>query len=181
MISLRQYILREQKSSGVAVLPKLPWNGNPAIGWWLDSKTVTFYHGTHKRNLEFISKNGLIAPTTGSTAGLVSLALDPRTALGYASMSGAGGETLFRGTGTKPVHTPVSDRIVFVIKIPQSDFLSKMAPQRGNVKDYTDRLTNRDRYDNFGGSDNEYYMMTEIRYPNVVPAKYIKGYMQKTS
>jgi hypothetical protein len=96
-------------------------------------------------------------------------------------MSGAGGETLFRGTGTKPVHTPVSDRIVFVIKIPQRDFRSKMAPQRGNVKDYADRLTNRDRYDNFGGSDNEYYMMTEIRYPNVVPAKYIKGYMQKTS
>lgn len=162
-------------------IPGQRWNGNPEIGWWLDKDPVTFYHGTHFRNLEWVTQHGLVAPNEGSTAGWVSLAIEPNTAFGYASMSGAGGETNFRAAGHKPVHTPPEDRIVFVLRIPQNEFLPIMAPMRGNVKEYVDKLTNRDRYDEFKGTDAEYYLLTEIRLPHKVSVKYIKGFMQKRS
>lgn len=156
---------------------QISWNGNPQIGWWLDSDPVTFYHGTNIKNLEFISQNGIVAPTEGSTAGWVSLALDPNTAFGYASMSG--GESTFRAAGAKAVHVPKEDRIVFVIQLPQSYFLDKMAAARGHMDEQRDKLTNKEKYENWNGSDQQYYALTEIRMPNVVPANYIKGYMQK--
>ncbi len=62
-----------------------PFDKNPKIGWWLDQgKTLRFYHGTHIRNIDWVEKNGLLAPTEGSTAGWISLALEPHTAHGYA-------------------------------------------------------------------------------------------------
>lgn len=161
----------------------MPWTKNPTIGWWLDqTPTTTFYHGTHSRNLEGIMKNGIYAPTSGPTANWVSLALEPNTAHGYASMSGAGGEAEFRASGSNVATTPHSERTVFVLELPQSYFLSLMAPALGNMDDTRDKLTNKSRYDkwaNSGKTDQEYYQITEIRLPKHVPAKYIVGYMKK--
>lgn len=161
---------------------KLGWIKNPIIGWWLDSDPVRFYHGTHSRNVKGIMKNGIYAPTSGPTADWVSLALEPNTAHGYASMSGAGGESEFRGIGDKVVTTPHHERTVFVLEIPQSYFLPKMADARGAMVASRDKLTNRDRYEEWkksGKTDQEYYQITEIRLPKRVPPEYIIGYMNR--
>lgn len=155
------------------------WQGNPKIGWWLDNDPVTFYHGTHKKNIPFILENGIIAPKEGPTAGWVSLALEPNTAIGYASMSGIGGETQFRAAGKKAVHTPLEDRVVFVLKIPQDYFLPKMAEQRGAMKTERNKLKDKEQYEKWQGSDQEYYALTEIRLPELAPVKFIQNYMFK--
>ena len=155
------------------------------IGWWLDSDPVIFYHGTHERNIDSVLKNGLSAPSEGYTAGWVSLALEPNTAHGYASMSGAGGETqfrlkTFRSAGAKVSHVPNHERVTFVIKIPQSDFLHKMAPMRGAMTEIAKRLTDKEEYQRLvidgGMSDTEYYARTEIRYPKLISPNFIVGY-----
>jgi len=162
---------------------QMPWVKNPTIGWWLDqAPTTTFYHGTHSRNLEGIMENGIYAPTSDPTANWVSLALELNTAHGYASMSGAGGESEFRSAGAKTSTTSHAERTVFVLELPQSYFLTSMAPARGNMDDTRDKLTNRSRYDEWvksGKTDQEYYQLTEIRIAKHVPAKYIVGYMKK--
>ncbi len=168
MKTLKEY-LHESK--------QILWNNDPNIGWWLDSDPVTFYHGTHKDNLKSILKKGIDAPSSGPTKNWVSLAIEPFTAFGYASMSG--GETSFRSAGSKAIHVPSEDRIVIVLKIPQKDFLPKMAEMRGQVKSYKEKLTNKDLYLNSGLSDSEYYAITEIRLPKHVNKKYIKGWMKK--
>ena len=152
---------------------------NPKIGWWLDMDPIRFYHGTHIRNIEFVEQNGLLAPSTGSTAGWISLALEPHTAHGYASMSGAGGETAFRDAGSKAQITDKKERVVFIIEIPQKIVLSKMAKERGAMQSTKTRLVNREEFEAWTKSDQEYYALTEIRMPKVIDPKYIKGYMKK--
>lgn len=166
----------------------IPWIRNPQIGWWLENDPVTFYHGTHQDNLEGILKGGIYAPRSGPTAGWVSLALEPNTAFGYASMKGgeskfrADAAQGFRGAGTTAQHVPANERIVFVLRIPHSYFKSKMAAQRGNVDHYRDKLTNQEAYTTWkskGGQDQEYYAMAEIRIPEMVPANFIVGVTRK--
>ena len=171
----------EIASPRVDLPPPLPWKV-PDIGWWLDKPIVTFYHGTHIRNVPWVLKNGLVAPESGPTAGRVSLAIEPYTGRGYASMSGGGGESEFRSAGAKPVSTPMKDRAVFVLQIPQSYFVPKMDPSRGNMGDDRDKLTNKDRYlqwHNAGKTDIEYYAITEVQLPKAVPPEFIVGYMIK--
>lgn len=159
---------------------KRPWNGNPTIGWWLDNDPVTFYHGTHETRLEDVFEHGLIAPTTGPTKDWVSLALEPNTGHGYASMTG--GESSFRAAGARARHVPQEERIVFVLQISQSYFLQKMAPMRGAVEEYKEKLTDRNLYEAWkeqGKTDQEYYAITEIRLPKSVPVNFIVGYMKK--
>ena len=168
------------------------------VGWWLDTDPVTFYHGTHKSKVQLILKTGLLPPKEGYTAGWVSLALDPATARGYASMSGEGGETSFRNAGMKAKTVPMTERVVIVLNIPQSYFLPRMGPALG-FKDL-DKLINQERYEGErthwidkittlygmrgqklpfgieGKFDTEYYAKTEIRLP-FVPKEFISGYM----
>lgn len=172
MLRFRELILEGIK--------KTSWTKMPMIGWWLDNDPITFYHGTHVRNLEFIEKNGIIAPTSGPTAGWVSLALEPNTAFGYASMSGAGGESGFRAAGASPVATPPSERIVFELLIPKSIVISRMAPERGAMQSTKNRLKDKEEYENWTRSDVEYYALTEIRMPKKVAKKFIKSYMVKS-
>jgi hypothetical protein len=163
-------------------IKKKPFNKNPKIGWWLDNNPIRFYHGTHIRNIEFVEENGLLAPTTGDTAGWISLALEPNTAHGYASMSGAGGETAFkdfRAAGTKSEVTDKKERVVFIIELPQKLVLSKMAKERGAMQGTKTKLINKEEYDSFDGQDQLYYALTEIRMPDKIDPKYIKGYMKK--
>ena len=167
---------------------QLTSNWRPKIGWWLDNDPVTFYHGTHKSRLDGILEKGLMAPEYGPTAGWVSLALEPNTALGYASMGG--GESNFRAAGHKAKHVPVEERVCLVLHVPQSHFLAKMGGLRGNLEQQKKRLSNRSEYENWvqekskNGNynvifDQEYYAACEIRLPKFVPAEFIVGWMKK--
>ncbi len=159
---------------------QLTWDRNPKIGWWMDHNPIRFFHGTHIRNLEQISKNGIKAPQSGSTAGWVSLALDPYTAFGYASMSGSGGETLFRGVKGRPINVPASDRAILVVELQVRWMLQHMNQHmRGNISYTRDRLINKDLYEAWQRTDHEYYATTEIRIGNLVPSRFIIGYMIK--
>lgn len=175
MISFKNFLLEYSQSN----IKKIQFVKNPKIGWWLDNDPCYFFHGTHINNLDFISKNGLVAPTEGSTAGWISLALEPNTAYGYASMSSVGGETAFRSAGKQVKNTPKNERIVFILKIPKSYFIPRMAEERGAMQSTKNKLTDKSLYDNFSGTDSKYYELTEIRLPHNVPAKFIKGYMTK--
>lgn len=177
IIPFKEFILTESTK-----IPRFKWVSNPKIGWWLDKDPVMFFHGTHERNVQGIYTSELRAPTSGPTAGYVSLALDPYTAFGYASMSGSGGESEFRGAGMKATTTPANERAVLVLKIPQKYFIPRMVHQRGNVDEYRNKLTSKEEYlkaKKHGKSDHEYYMLTEIRLPTAVPSQFILGYMKK--
>lgn len=160
---------------------ELPSNYHPNIGWWLDSDPVTFYHGTHTNNLQGVLENGLYAPKEGPTANWISLALDPVTARGYASMGG--GETSFRKAGGKAVHIPKEQRIVFVIQLPQSYFLPKMADARGHMDVQRSKLKDKNLFLQFKEEhpnypDTKYYELTEIRLPGHISPKFIVGWMK---
>lgn len=173
--------LENMEKNSIDEASVMPFNKNPTIGWWLDQDPITFYHGTHKDRVDDILRSGLRAPVEGPTAGWVSLALEPSTARGYASMHG--GESSFRKAGGKAQHIPMQDRRVLVIQIPKEEVLSKMAAARGNMDNERDKLTNEERYRKWvasGKTDQEYYALTEIRMPKEVPSKYIKGWMQKS-
>ena len=162
-----------------AKLKEVAINRFPKIGWWLDNNVITFYHGTHEKNIPFIEKNGIVAPTSGPTANWVSLALEPNTGHGYAAMSGAGGESAFRAAGSKVISVPHEQRVTFIIKLPKKLVVERMAPERGSMDLTKDRLKKKELYEQLtkkGMSDSEYYALTEIRMPKVIPARYIAGY-----
>ena len=154
---------------------QLQWNGNPKIGWWEDQDPIIVYHGTHKKHLESVLKDGLTRkdPVTG----FISLALEPNTAFGYAAMSG---EAEFRAAGAKSVSVPPSDRVVFVFKIPKSWIMQHYDKNlSGNVGTAKKHMNSKEEYEKFKGNDNEYYSLAELRVNVPVPAKFITGYMKK--
>jgi len=156
---------------------KFAWKGNPKIGWWADRNSLLVYHGTHYSNLSGILESGIFAPKTGPTANWVSMALEPNTAFGYASM---GGESGFRAAGAKAKAIPPNERVVLVAKFPMSYVKKHMEKNfRGNMMSTRDQLTDKAKYDAFKKSDQEYYMLTEIRFPKKVDPKFILGYMIK--
>jgi hypothetical protein len=152
------------------------WPKSLNIGWWQDQDTLTMYHGTNKANFQTIAENGLTRkdPNTG----MISLAFEPNTAQGYASMYG--GEAQFRDAGAKAVHVPLEDRIVFVFDIPMSWLKPRMDPKLGgNTPPEKAKLLNKELYEKFDGNDIEYYALTELRVNTEVPANFIVGYMKK--
>ncbi len=153
------------------------WAGQPNIGWWADKQNVVFYHGTHYSNLLPMLKTGIRAPTSGPTADWVSLALEPNTAHGYASM---GGESGFRAAEAAARTVPSNERVVLVLRIPMEFIKQHMEKDfRGNVTETRDKLTNKAKYDAWTKSDQEYYALTELRFPKVVDPKFIIGFMAK--
>jgi len=158
-------------------IKKVPFVRAPKIGWWEDNKILTLYHGTHIRNIEYVEKNGLVAPKEGYTAGIVSLALEPNTAWGYASMSGAGGESSFRDAGSKVKTTSQKERVVFVIEMPIDYVKKHILPI--NYDTSKDKLTNKALYEKWTKEDQLYYALTELKFKVPVSPKYIKKYMTK--
>lgn len=157
-----------------------PWNRNPNIGWWLDQEPIRLYHGTNIKNLPVIDRQGIKAPTSGSTAGWVSLAIEPYTSFGYASMSGAGGETNFRAAKAKPVYVPAEDRAILIIELPLRWMLQHMNKEmRGNIERTKNKLIDKDQYEKWSRFDHEYYESTEVRIGNNVPRRFIIGYTIK--
>lgn len=159
------------------MIREVPWLGSPKVGWWRDRDPVRFYHGTQLKNVDQVLKEGLRAPTEGPTAGWVSLALDPNTAQGYASM---GGESGFRAAGAKAAHVPQEQRAVLVVDLPRAWMEAHMNREmRGNIDWTRDRLVDRGLYERWRRSDSEYYQLTEIRVPVIVPPRFLRGYMRK--
>jgi len=148
----------------------------PKLGWWMDNDPITFFHGTHIRNIGWVEANGLVPPKEGYTAGIVSLALEPNTAWGYASMSGAGGEAEFRSAGQKVTTTSQKERVVFVLEIPKSYILKKMLPLNYAT---SVKLNDKAEYDKWTKDDQLFYALTEVKHKGAVPSKYIKAYMTK--
>lgn len=155
----------------------IKWPKNIKIGWWEDKQNVIMFHGTHYTNLLGILETGIYAPKSGPTAGWVSMAFDPNTAHGYASM---GGESAFRAAGSSARHIPEEERIVLVTKFPMSFVKQNMEKDyRGNVPYTRNRLINRHEYEAWDKSDEMYYALTEIRFPVKIELKYIIGYTRK--
>lgn len=161
-----------------AKIKKVPWNPTPDIGWWEDQKTLIMYHGTHIKNIPFIEKSGIDRPDPET--GMISMAFEPNTAFGYASMSGIGGEAEFRKAGSKVIATSPKERAVFVAELPMSWIKANYDPKlKGNLSTQKQNLTKKSKYDSFTGHDINYYQLAELRFKKPIPSKYIKGYMIK--
>lgn len=153
------------------MLQELPWDPDPKIGWWRDNDPIRLYHGTHISRIRDIAASGLVSST-----GWVSLAVDPYTARGYASMTG--GESEFRKAGKRARHAPMEERAVLVIEAPLGWLLENYDPSMGgNIGTARARMTDKSLYDDYDGSDYSYYALTELRVRDEVPPEYIVGYM----
>ncbi len=153
---------------------QMPFDSDPNIGWWRGQDPLRMYHGTNIANLESVLDNGIA--NRDPDTGLISLAFDPNTARGYASMSG--GEANFRRAGAQAEHVPVDKRVTIVMDIPWVWIERYMDPRLGgNIGDAKEKLLNKELYDNYDGPDYAYYALTELRVDMEVPANYIVGYM----
>jgi hypothetical protein len=159
-------------------IKKIKWDSNPKIGWWEFQDPLVLYHGTHERNIEMISKNGIT--NKDPETGMISMALEPNTAFGYAAMSGTGGEANFRKAGNKVTSTPPKERAIFVAHVPW-DWVEKHYDKnlKGNLKKEKERLSSEEVYNSFTGVDASYYQLSELRFNTEMPARFIVGYMQK--
>lgn len=175
MMTFREFLLERDGPK------RLDWNKNPKIGWWRDHDHVTLYHGTHDSRVHDIHRHGLKAPTHGPTAGNISMALEPHTAHGYASMHG--GESSFRAAGAKAHHVPHEHRSVLVYKAPRHWVEKHMNKHmRGNMDAQRDNLIDKSKYVKHaasGRADHEHYMGTELRFPRI-PKHFLVGVMKKT-
>jgi hypothetical protein len=157
-------------------LQQIPWEGHPKIGWWGDKDTLRVYHGTHKNNIKHIAKDGISKPDPDT--GLISVAMEPNTAHGYASMSG--GESSFRKSGHEAVHVPDEHRRVVVADIPKDWAHENMDHDlSGNIGQAKKHLSNKVHYDNWKNHDTEYYALGELRFKKPIPKEFIKGVMSK--
>lgn len=177
MLRFSQFLTEKKSGDGVK---ELPWDHNPKIGWWKDHDHVTLYHGTHDSNVAGIAKHGLKSPEKGSTAGHISMALDPHTSHGYASMTG--GESHFRSAGYGGAKTvPHHERSVMVYKVPRHFIEKHHSDMRGNMESTKTKLTDKAEYERHAASgkpDHQHYMATEVRLPHV-PKEYLVGRMKK--
>jgi hypothetical protein len=154
------------------------WTSNVQIGWWRERKSLMMFHGTHYTNLAGILSSGLHPPSSGTTAGRLSMAFEPNTAFGYAVMGG--GETNFRDAGHKARSVPPAERVVLVAKLPMQWVEEHMDPNlKGNLPQQRKHLTDRDAYEQWSGGDAEYYQLAELQFPMTLPAEFIVGFMRK--
>lgn len=158
-----------------AKVKEIPWESDPKIGWWEDQDPITLYHGTHISKKSSILENGL--DKKDSSTGMISLALEPNTGFGYASMYG--GEADFRKAGSKAKISPEEERIVFVFEIPQEWIKKNLDPRLGGNMGRRKYLKDRSLYQKHKGKDFQYYQLLELRVSNEVPSNFIKGYMFK--
>lgn len=158
---------------------QLMWHKEPHIGWWGDGDHMVVYHGTHEKNLAGIASGGIKRPTSGGTAGQVSMTPDPYTAHGYAAMHG--GETTFRNAGQKAMTTPHHQRAIVVAHIPREWANQHMDKSMAGNMDRS-KMLDRSKYDAHkaaGGSDAHYYQTSEVRFKQDIPKEFIKGYMKR--
>lgn len=167
VLSFRQFCVTEEvKTTPFRSIDK------EAAQHWSEGDYVIARHGTHKRNIPDITDNGLTKkdPSTG----MISVAIGPHSpsvALGYAGMSGSGGEHLFRQAGKKAVNVPREDRRVVVFHLPRS-FVDKHVDRDfgGNPDSVKERLRSKEAHDKKPFRMDE---TPELRFNTELPSKYI--------
>jgi hypothetical protein len=154
---------------------RLPWNGNPTIGWWQSAKILRMYHGTNLDNLESFAREGLNRPDPRTK--LYSLAFEPFTARAFAVM---GGEARFLTLKSKALTVPENKRAVIVFDIPQA-WINEHKDEKlgGNDPACKQKLLDKSIYDEWKESDQQYYQLCELRVKSPIPPKYMSGYMLK--
>ena len=167
-------------------MTEIPFDKSTNHGWWADRKDhIDLYHGTHIRNVEHIEGSGISVPDPKT--GMVSMALDPHTAHGYAAMSSGErrGEHSFRHAGAKAVTTPHEERAVTKFRVPMEWVKQNLDPNlRGNIGLSRNRMQNKEEYDrwkkeNPNASDHDYYMGAELRFSRPVPPEFYVGHSHK--
>lgn len=175
MLNLREFLAQQ------ANCPQLQWEENPKLGWWQYNDPLPVYHGTHIEHLNSILQYGL--NRADQTTGMISLAMDPYTALAYASMSGAGGEWQYKN-GNKFI-TPNDNRVVIKFRLPRNFVEANYDPRlTGNKGICRDRMIDKKLYLDWkeeGKSCCGYYSKCEIRIQGSVPPEYAVGWMKKQS
>ena len=177
------------KTSLIYPEPTLSWDKNPDLGWWRENDPIKLYHGTHIRNVESFLNNGILLPKNppDNRSPEISLALDPYTAFGYASMSGAGGEVGFRQAGKKVTSTPTEERAIFVLLLRNQWILDNYDKglggnrDSGDIKSRTHMLDKNEyiKWKEEGKSDSSYYALCELRIKKNIPKEFIIGWMIK--
>ena len=153
--------------------------------WWkdelADKGSVTLYHGAAQENLDSILKSGLKADRKGFSY----LTPDPATGTGYAVMSGQGGEKAFKGA-KKVKDTPIEDRILLQIEVPEEAILKNINKQRSPtskkklVEESGENFTPTVQSSLGKGKYTEpYYSLTEFRLNQDIPSEWITGYAVK--
>lgn len=170
MKNFKQYIAESEGKT-----TRLPWNGNPTIGWWQDADVLRMYHGTNIDHLESFAREGLNRPDPRTK--LYSLAFEPFTARAFAVM---GGEARFLASKSKSQVVPENKRAVIVFDIPLK-WINTHSDENlgGNDALHKERLLNKKLYDDWDSNDQQYYQFCELRVKAAVPAKYMSGYMLK--
>lgn len=167
-------------------MTEIPFDKTTNHGWWSDRNDyIDLYHGTHKRNVQHIEGSGISVPDPKT--GMVSMALDPHTAHGYAAMSSGErrGEHSFRHAGAKAVTTPHEDRAVTKFRVPMDWVKQNLDPDlRGNIGLTRTRMLDKNEYarwkkENPDASDSDYYMGAELRFNKPVPSEFYVGHSHK--
>lgn len=166
---------------------EIPFERHPNIGWWNDSQRthIDLYHGTHRKNLDAIRKNGISVPDPRT--GMISTTPDPNTAHAYAAMSSGErrGEHSFRKAGTKAVTTPEKDRVVLKFRVPMEWARKHVDPNlRGNIGSAEGKLQDKAKYDEWKAKnpkspDSEYYSTSELRFSKPIPPTFFAGHSFK--
>lgn len=178
MKSFKEFLFEKAKESD----DEHQFEKSKNIGWYGDHDHVDVYHGTHKRNLDSIRKNGL--NKTDPKTGKISTTLDPHTAHAYAAMSSSGGEANFRKAGSSAVHTPHEDRVTVKFRVPKEWLHKNMDHElHGNVGQAKERMSSKEAYHNWkaknpNGHDTEYYQQTEFR-TGPIPKEFYAGHSFK--
>lgn len=168
MQSFKQFISESE-------IKKLPWDSSPTIGWWKDKKILRMYHGTNLDHIDSFNKEGLNRPDPRTK--LYSLAFEPFTARAFAVM---GGEAHFLASKSKSLVVPEFKRAVIIFDIPQKWIQDNLDTYLGGNDDtHKERLTDKQIYDDWVNSDQQYYQLCELRVTVPVPAKFIAGYTLK--
>lgn len=143
----------------------------PSIGWWLDNDPIPLYHGCHTANVSSILEHGLRpSPSTGSTF----VSCSWQTAANY-SIFGQQGEFAVVHQGAKMRVPSAADCVVLHLQLSREFVLShgawkKDSEMRFSMGGFTEpRLEDQELYEEYPGTDSQYYLWTELSFASVIP------------
>ena len=147
--------------------------------WFLDSDTVTIYHGTSLENLNEVVNKGL----KGDKDGLVYTSPDVHSATGYGSVRG-GEKANLRARKTK-LNIGDTNRITLKYEIPKKEFLKLVGDPNKTQRSRRsmEKLFRKDSKNFYNktkdNSAHNYYEGTEIRFKEGDIDKYLVGAVRR--
>ncbi len=147
----------------------------PAVNWWLDNEIIPAYHGFSTIHLQSILEHGLL---TSESTGLVYLTPDYGTAARFSLFGSKGVDALAKYRTAAYYMPPLNSCAVLHIDLP-NDFVvsnSYWRKEQGRIfqSQTQPRLENRSLYDNYNGTDSEYYEDQEFYVNRGVSADHFK-------